>query len=141
MDELKNRILDVLKNSPFVTLATITTDGRPWVRYVSPKVCDCLTLKVATSKSSRKVAQIKARREVHITAGVNDINTPSPFIQYQATAEILDDEQSRHDVWREEFGSFFKGPDDPDLCVIKIVPYCIEYFNFDSLTPEIWESK
>jgi len=141
MSDLKDKIYEVLKNSTVVSLATITADGRPWVRYVSPKVCECLTLKVATSKSSRKVAQIKARREVHVTAGVIDITKPQPYVQFQAVATILDDPQSKNDIWSEQLGCYFKGPDDPELCVIKIEPYCIEYMSFDSMQPQIWQSN
>ncbi len=34
MSELKDRIYGILKNVQLSTLATITPDGKPWVRYV-----------------------------------------------------------------------------------------------------------
>jgi pyridoxine/pyridoxamine 5'-phosphate oxidase len=37
MDALKRSILDVIEEPHLANFATVTEDGKPWVRYVMPK--------------------------------------------------------------------------------------------------------
>ena len=47
MADVKARILEILQPGQMflASLATVTEDGKPWVRYVSPKIADDLTLR------------------------------------------------------------------------------------------------
>ncbi len=63
--DLKQKIM--AKRPTLCTLATVTEDGNPWVRYVTPFADENLTLWMATFINSRKVGQIKKTPVVHLT--------------------------------------------------------------------------
>jgi general stress protein 26 len=142
MIELKQKILAKIDKPTLSALATMTEDGKPWVRYVTPMADEDLNLWVATFINSRKVSQIKKNPEVHLTTGVLEPEKAESYLQIQGRAEILTDSESRNRVWGDFLKPIFSGPDDPNLCVCKITPYRIEYqsLNPPGGPPEIWEA-
>ena len=62
-----------------------------------------------------------------------------PFINIEATAEVRIDEETRRRCWRDDFGAFFSGPDDPNYAVITIAPVRIEYYGSYAEPPEIYQ--
>jgi general stress protein 26 len=138
--ELKKKILPKLTGPTLCALATMTEDGRPWVRYVTPFADENLTLWMATFLGSRKVAQIKKNPEVHLTTGVAVMETAESYLQIQGRAEILTDEKTRKTVWFDHLKNIFSGPDDPNYVVCKITPYRIEYQSMGMVPPEVWEA-
>ena len=100
MAEVKKKILETLKaGKTFLAgLATITADGKPWVRYVSPKISDDLTLRIATSVRSNKAAHIKKNPEVHLVCGVTDPAQAKNYLQIQGKAKLVTDQASERCV-------------------------------------------
>ena len=142
MMTLKERILAKINQPTLSALATITEDGKPWVRYVTPMADKNLTLWMATSITTRKVAQIRKNPEVHLTVGVTTMETAESYLQIQGRAEILTDEKTKKAVWFEQLKAVFSGSDDPNYTVCKITPYRIEYQKMvPGVPPEVWESK
>jgi general stress protein 26 len=139
MSELKEKILAKVNKPTLSALATITEDGKPWVRYVTPMADENLTFWMATFIHSRKVAQIRKNPEVHLTVGVSDVETAESYIQVQGKAEILTDPETKRTVWFDQLKNIFSGPDDPNYCVCKITPYRIEYQTMGPVAPEVWE--
>ena len=139
MATLKEKILAKVNGPTLSALATVTENGKPWVRYVTPFMDKNLTFWMATFAHSRKVAQIRKNSEVHLTVGVKDIETAESFLQVEAKAEILTDEKTKKAVWFDGLKDIFSGPDDPNYCVCKITPYRIEYHTMGPVPPEIWE--
>ncbi|MEW6261726.1 MAG: pyridoxamine 5'-phosphate oxidase family protein [Thermodesulfobacteriota bacterium] len=139
MSELKQKILAKLKQPVLSALATITEDGQPWVRYVTPFADDNLTIWLSTFIRSRKVAQIRRNPEVHLTTGVTALETAEAYLQIQGRAEILTDDQTKKAVWFDYLQNIFSGPDDPNYCVCKITPYRIEYKGMGLKPPEVWQ--
>ena len=139
MSDLKQKILAKIKGPTLSALATMTEDGRPWVRYVTPLADKNLTFWMATFINSRKVAQIKKNPEVHLTVGVTTPETAESYLQVQGRAEILTDEETKKAVWFDQLKGIFSGPDDPNYCVCKIIPYRIEYHTMGPVPPEVWE--
>lgn len=137
--ELKAKILAKLSGPTLCDLATITEDGKPWVRYVTPFADENLTLWMATSINSRKVRQIKKNPEVHLTTGGAAIEADPSYLQIQGRAEILTDKATKKAAWFPQLENHFTGPDDPNYAVCKITPYRIEYQKMDMMPPEIWE--
>ena len=121
-------------------MATITEDGKPWVRYVTLTGDENLTLWGATFCASRKVSQIKKNPEVHVTTGVSTMETAESYLQIQGTAEVLSDPEVKTAVWYDHLQQIFSGPDDPNYCVLKITPYRIEFQAMGPVPPEVWES-
>jgi len=124
-----------------MVLATVTEDGKPWVRYVTPMADENLTLWMATFIRSRKVAQIRKNSEVHLTLGVTTMETAESYLQIQGRAEILTDEKTKKTVWLDQLKAIFSGPDDPNYVVCRITPYRIEYQKMaPGAPPEVWEA-
>jgi general stress protein 26 len=138
MSDLKQRILDIITKPQLAVLATVTEDGKPWCRYVSPLGKDDMTIRFSTFISSRKVQQFIKNPEVHITCGITDPMAMAPYLQIQGRAELTTDKDERHGFWNDMLSRIFSGPDDPKYAIVIVRPYRIEYNTPGSFTPEVW---
>jgi general stress protein 26 len=136
---LKKKIIAKLTAPTLCVLATVTEDGKPWARYVTPFADDNLTIWLATFANSRKIPQIRKNPEVHLTTGVTDPRVPMPYLQIQGRAEILDDSETKKAVWSDFLSRAFSGPDDPNYVVCRITPYRIEWQPEGPGAPDVWE--
>ena len=139
MSDLKQMILEKFQGPTLSALSTITEDGKPWVRYVTPVADENATLWIATFIHSRKVGQIKKNPEVHLTTGVMDPEKAESYLQIQGRAEILTDEETKKSVWFDQLKGIFSGPGDPNYCVCKITPYRIEFQGMGMQPAQVWE--
>ena len=133
------RILDLIRQPHLTSFATITADGSPWVRYVVARAADDLTLRFATDKHSRKVAQIQERREVHMTSGVTDAANARSYVQIQGKAQFVATQAEREGFWHDDLKKYFTGPDDPNYGIVVVKPYRIEYYTMGQFEPQVWE--
>jgi general stress protein 26 len=138
MDDLKQRILDIIHKPQLAALATVTELNNPWVRYVVTVGDGDFTIRCATFTNSRKVAQIENNPNVHITLGVSNFMDMQPYIQVQGKARVATDHDERHNFWNDLLAPIFKGPDDPKYCIVVTEPYRIEYITPGSFEPEVW---
>ncbi len=138
MTDLEERILDVVRGPCLAELATITVDGKPWVRYVVTEVSDDLTFRFSSFADARKVPQIQRTPEVHLTCGIAELTNMGPYLQIQGLAEFTTDREARHAFWSDRLSRVFKGPDDPHYGVVVVHAYRIEYCHV-GLEPEVWE--
>ena len=138
MSDLKGRIYDILGKLQLSGLATVTADGKPWVRYVMTMASDDLTIRCATFIGARKVKQIAENPEVHLTCGVTNPMEMGPYLQVQGRATLNTSQEARHGFWSDMLAPIFSGPDDPNYGVLEIVPDRIEYVTPGSYEPEVW---
>ena len=138
MADLKERIYGIIKDYQLVSLATVTEDGKPWVRYVMMIGEKDFTMKFTTPMESRKVNHIKNNGEVHIVCGVSNLETARQYLQIQGKAKISRDAALRDEMWKDFMTKYFSGPDDPNYGVGIVKPYHIELFTMASRKPEIW---
>jgi len=138
MAELKDQILEILGKPQLAGLATVTPEGNPWVRYVMVLAAEDLTIHSATFVEARKVGQIKANPEVHLTCGVMNPMEMTPYLQIQGRAVLRTDEEIRHAFWSDMLAPIFSGPDDPKYGVLEVTPYRIEYCTPGSHEPQVW---
>ena len=136
--ELKGKIVEVIGEMQMGSVATIK-EGKPWVRYMMMAPDDDLNLYAATFTQSRKVAQIQADNNVHVTMGGDPQNLEAPYINIQGTAEVLTDLETKQKCWSEMLAKFFKGPEDPDYSVVKVTPQLVEYWTAGSIQPDVYE--
>ena len=136
--DLKEKIYNIMKEFPLAALATVTEDGRPWVRFIMIAVEKDLSIKFSTPLNSRKVVQINRKPEVHLTCGESLVDSLAPYLQVEGKARITWDETLRKQMWTNTLKRYFTGPDDTNYGVGIIEPYRIEYFS-RSETPEVWE--
>ena len=129
MSDVKNRIMEILGRPQLSSLATITSDGKPWTRYVMIVADDGMTIRLATFVGARKVNQIAANPEVHLTCGVTNPSEVIPYLQIQGTAVLKTDEATRHAFWDDMLKAIFDGPDDPKYGVIEVTPRAALLFS------------
>jgi general stress protein 26 len=141
MSDLKERILKILQQPQLSSLATMTPDGKPWVRYVMTVGSTDLTIRCATFISARKVKQIERNPEVHLTCGVTDPRNMAPYLQIQGKATLNTGKEVRHSFWSDMLSPIFHGPDDPNYGVLEIKPYYIEYVSPGKFEPEVWTAE
>lgn len=140
MSTLKEQLAAIITPLQLSSLATITEGGLPWVRYVMTVGRDDLSVRFATYIRSRKVAQIAANPEVHVTLGVNDPAVMKPYLQIQGRARFTTEATERHGFWSEMLANYFSGPDDPNYGVVIVTPYRIELAKAGVPAPEVWSA-
>jgi general stress protein 26 len=140
MSDTKRKILETLQRGRgfLASLATITEDGAPWARYVTGTIDDELTIRIATSLHSKKVAHVRARPEVHLACGNIDPSVEAPYFQIEATAEISTDPEEKQAIWNDGLAFFFQTPENPDWCVLKARPHRITVHSMTSMDTEVW---
>lgn len=140
MPDLKERIMDVVRGGPKLScFATITLDGKPWVRYVMAEVSEDFTFRFTSFVDARKVEQIKERPEGHLTCGITDpIDMHAPYLQIEGRASFTTDRSERQSFWSERLRVLFDGPDDPRYGVVVFRAHRIEYTRV-GLPVEVWE--
>lgn len=139
MSDLKERIFNTAEELQLMNVATVTGEGKPWVRYVMGKADSDLTFRFCTQLESRKVGQIRKNPSVHISLGVTSLETAEHWLQVQGRAEVSTDRDERHAFWFDELKDYFSGPDDPHYCIVIIRPERIEFGTMGNMTPEVWE--
>jgi general stress protein 26 len=141
MSTLKEKLITILSPLQLSTVATLTGEGKPWVRYVMTKGDGDLSIRFATFANARKVAQITANPEVHLTLGVTSPMVMNPYLQIQARARFSTAAEERHAFWSEMLAGYFSGPDDPNYGVVIVAPYLIELVTPGAQAPEVWTAE
>jgi general stress protein 26 len=139
MSDLKQRIFDVAREMQLMNFATVTENGKPWVRYVIGKSDNDLVFRFCTHMESRKVAQIRKNPDVHISLGVTSLETAKNWLQVEGTAEVSTEKAERDSFWFDDLKNYFTGPDDPSYCIVMIRPSKIEFGTMGSMIPDVWE--
>lgn len=139
MTELEAKIWKIIGQPQTAALATIRSDGTPWVRYVTLRAESDFTLNFCTGLSTRKAGEIAARPEVHLTCGLLQPPDGSAYLQIAGRAEISADAATRERYWQEGWRRYFSGPEDPDYVMVFVRPSRIEYNGPGSQGPEVWK--
>jgi general stress protein 26 len=141
MADLKTTIHKMLKTPILASLATVTTDGKPWVRYVMVQADENLSLHFSTFRGSRKAAQIRKNAEVHIVCGVASLASAKQYLQIQGKARLHTDAKTKQAYWNDGLKAYFTGPADPNYVVVAVAPYQIEYQTMKDRNPMIWKPE
>jgi general stress protein 26 len=132
---LKENILKVTGGECVAALATIQ-EGKPAVRFMALFGLDDLTLIGATSKSSRKVEQIKRDPEVALTIWSGK-SFGDPYVMIQGKCSIYEDLETKKKFWNPKMEVFYQKPENPEYVVLKFVPKKIEFYHH--MTMEVLE--
>jgi general stress protein 26 len=126
-DTLIKAALEIIKASPYCALATIDSNGHPQVRTMNPFPIDNeIVIWFATSRKSRKVAEIKNNPNVSIYYA--DHSTAKGYVNITATATIIDDKELLVKMKREYWNNI---PDWQNRFVlIKIKPITLDVVNY-----------
>jgi general stress protein 26 len=118
---------EIIKETTYCGLVTIDSTGQPQIRTMNPfPVGDDLVIWFATSRSSRKVGELKANPKVAVYFA--DHITAKGYVDISGKAEVIDDKELLIKMKRE----YWEGiPNWQDIFVlIKIVPERLEVINY-----------
>ena len=141
MSDLRQRIFDLARRFQLINLATITEDGKPWVRCVTGKTDGGLSIRFSTRLNSDKIRHMRKNPNVHVTLGTKDLMPTKQWLQIEGTAEISTAQAERDGFWHDGLKAFFKAPDDPNYCVVIVRPSRVELGSMGSMTPEVWQQE
>jgi general stress protein 26 len=124
-----DRLWQIVDAVAFPLLVTIGKDGCPRGRPMALLRRDENVLWFATSRASRKVAQIKADSRVTVmcvdTAHFNHASV-------RGRAEIVDDPAMKNDLWREEWRDQWDDSSDSDYVLLKVIGESGAYYHGDA---------
>ena len=140
MSDVKTKIQGLLAGPQLASFATVTEEGRPWVRYVVVVADGAFNLRFATYLESRKVAHIEKNPSVHLTIG-GSMESEGPYLQIEGTARVTTDQEERNACWNEMLAKYFQGPEDPNYAIVITEATRIEYWSFESMEPLVWERE
>jgi general stress protein 26 len=140
MSALKAKIFSVLGPTQLAALGTVTPEGKPWVRYVMTAATRDLTVRFATVKGSRKIAEIRDNPRVHLLTGVSVLAEAERWVQVEGRAEISAAQEERFGFWHDGLKAYFESPEDPNYVICVIRPTRIEYMSMSAMKPEVWEA-
>lgn len=141
MGDLKERIYAAAKDIQLVNFATITEDGRPWVRYVVARADNDLVFRFCSHLGARKIGQVRKNPHVHISLGAKDLETADHWLQVEGICRVATDKAERDAFWFDALKNYFSGPDDPNYCVLIVTPSRIEFGTMGSPEPEVWQAE
>jgi len=121
-EEIITRAEEILANRAtkeqgYCVLALIDTDGYPTAATISPSKIDGIrNITFCTGINSNWAKRIEKcnRASVCFNSGSEQYN-----ITLVGTIEVLTDLAVKRDMWYEGMGYYFKGPEDPDFCVLQ----------------------
>ncbi|WP_234969369.1 pyridoxamine 5'-phosphate oxidase family protein [Bacillus massilinigeriensis] len=128
-DNLRKDILSLLENNKVGSLATVK-DNKPHSRYMT-FFNEGLTLYTPTTKDSYKAEEIEANPNVHILLGYTGDGMGDAYLEIQGTAQIIEDEKLKSEIWKDGMDKWIDGPDDPNYIVLKITPDTVRLMNND----------
>ncbi|MFS0577245.1 pyridoxamine 5'-phosphate oxidase family protein [Sporosarcina sp. 179-K 3D1 HS] len=126
--------LKILDESHIGTMATVQ-QNKPHSRYMT-FFNDGFTLYTATSKRTEKVEELEQNPHTHILIGYEGKGFGDAFLEIMGTAEVSQDDNMIDKVWNKYMKPWFKGPDDPDLVILKITPQAIRVMNKKGEPPQ-----
>lgn len=133
-ENLKERILEVLKESKVGSLATVE-GNKPHSRYMTFFMNDDLNLYTPTSKETYKAEEIEKNPNVHILIGYEGEGMGDSYIEVQGTAEIREDQELKDKFWNEKMKKWIDSAEDPNYIILQIKPETIRLMN-DNSGPE-----
>lgn len=118
---------ELIQETTYCGLVTIDYNGQPQVRTMNPfPVKVDMVIWFATSRSSRKVGEIKANPKVAVYFA--DHNTAKGYVNISGKAEVIDDKELLQKMKRDYWNGI---PNWQDIFVlIKIVPEKMEVINY-----------
>lgn len=121
------KVLDTSKVGVLSTAYNNQPNSRYMVFYN-----DELTLYTKTSNESTKVEEIKNNPHAYILLGYNE-TTNNSFVEIEANIEIVEDQKVIDWLWETQDKTFFNSKEEPNLCVLKVVPKTIKLMNDDDI--------
>ena len=118
-----------LKTCMMVTVDAGDLRARPMATAELEKTWDGNELWFATDRDSGKVHDIQSDARVCLAYAKPGSNS---WVSVTGTASIIDDRARIKALWSPMWKAWFKGPDDPNLTLIRVTPTEAEYWDDSS---------
>jgi len=130
------RFWQIADSVPFPLLVTNGKDGYPQARPMRLLDREGEGLWFATSRSSRKVAEIDADPRVTVLFPRTDHFN---YALLRGCAEVVDEDERKHALWRDEWRDDWpSGPTDPDYVLLRVIgEWGSYYYGYADETREI----
>lgn len=118
---------EIMTSAPYCALVTVDEDGQPQIRTMNPfPLGDDFTIWFATSRESRKVAELK--KESRVCVYYADHKAPLGYVNLMGKATVIDDKELLKKMKREYWNGI---PNWENIFVlIKIEPIKMEVINY-----------
>lgn len=132
-DESRRKVHDLISSISVAQMVTVGRDGRLHSRpMVGQQLDHHDELWFFTGAGSSKTDEIDANAEVLLT-----YSDPSRqhYVAVRGTAHIVRDPSKIHELWPEPLRTWFpKGPDDPEIALIRVSIRDADYWDSPSST-------
>ena len=127
-DTIMQAAFEIIKSTPFCALVTVDSTGQPQVRTMNPfPMGDEITIWFATSRTSRKVAEIKRNPKVSVYFA--DHMQAKGYVNITGNAVIIDDKELLVKMKRAYWENI---PDWQNVFVlIRITPKTLDVINYN----------
>ncbi|QOV11753.1 pyridoxamine 5'-phosphate oxidase family protein [Viridibacillus arvi] len=125
MNNLKDNILSILKDSKVGTMATVH-NNKPYSCYMT-FFNDDLTLYTATSKETTKYDTLHENPFTHILLGYEGKGFGDTYVEYEGKVTQFDDESMKTKILSKLSGLIFDKPEE--MVILKIDPERITLLN------------
>ena len=121
-----DRVWDIIERVGVAMLTTHSANGFR-ARPVEPRLDRAAGLIwIVTDLRSGKEHEIEAEHDV----GLVCVDTKErAYLSITARAEVLPDHAKAAEVWRFTDNLWWKGPDDPNACVLRVTPRTVELWD------------
>lgn len=125
------KIKEMIKNVRTAMLVTIDDDGCLHSRPMGTMPIESIhEIWFFTSDDSPKALIINTHHQVNLSYCDHDKNS---HVSVSGKAEIVRDKQKMKELWNPMLKSWFpKGIDDPHICLLKVTPQAIQYWDYSS---------
>ncbi|MBN1790439.1 MAG: pyridoxamine 5'-phosphate oxidase family protein [Bacteroidales bacterium] len=127
-DTIMQAAFEIIKSTPYCAFVTVDSAGQPQVRTMNPfPMEDKISIWFATSRTSRKVTEIKRNPKVSVYFA--DHMQAKGYVNITGTAEILDDKELLVKMKRAYWENI---PDWQNVFVlIRITPKTLDVINYN----------
>ena len=125
------KAIEKVLNSSKIGVLSTAHHNKPNSRYMV-FYNDDLNLYTKTNINSLKVEEIENNHDAHILLGYNE-TTNNSFVEIDATIEVVKNQKVIDWLWETQDKTFFNSKEDPELCVLKVIPRSIKLMNDDEL--------
>ncbi len=123
----KEKLARVFDGPTLTLLGTVDADGRPWTRYVMGVLDDRGTIRIATTRDSRKIADVERLPFVHLLVGRNLFSSDCEYVQIGGKAVVVDGAQPVA-AWNPSARTYLDDARSA-YALIEVRPYRVEFWT------------
>ncbi|MBR5243879.1 MAG: pyridoxamine 5'-phosphate oxidase family protein, partial [Thermoguttaceae bacterium] len=123
----QEKLARVFDGPTLTLLGTVDADGRPWTRYVMGVLDDRGTIRIATTRDSRKIADVENLPFVHLLVGRDLFSSDCEYVQIAGRAVVVDGAQPVA-AWNPAAQTFLSGA-NPSYALIEVRPHRVEFWT------------